>query len=308
MADDHFGFLDANVPKVLTPPAGYEGVHQDGMSWARQGDRFANTSWITVAQFNHLIAQFRGLATLPGVDLADVASASPLLLREAVIRAIAAVLSGTDIGGFGVMLRTDYDADADGLVDLAKGGTGVAALDNADLRDKIGVSDAIAAAIEALGIGPGFADAIAVALATKANADDARIMNALQSGDVATFIQFNSAAPGKTLQTASVWGATVALTDAATIAVNMNNGYDFKCTIAGNRTQGAATNIREGKKGAFHYKASGGTRSLTLDPAYKLQRGVPAGPYPITTSEKLMIPYVCEDGVVEITAVMRRTL
>lgn len=173
MADDFFGFIDANVPKALTPPAGYEGVHQDGMSWARQGDRLANTSWITVAQFNHLIAQFRGLLTIDGVDLSDVASTSPLLLREALLRAVLAVLTDTDVGGFGVMFAADYDGDADGRVDLAHGGTGVSASNHADLRDQLGITSAIATAIAALvGASPAQLDTInelAAALGNDAN-------------------------------------------------------------------------------------------------------------------------------------------
>lgn len=114
MSDDLFGFLDANVPRLLTPPAGYEGVHREGNSWARQGDRLSNTSWITPAQWNHLIAQFRALATIEGVDLSDVAQSSPLLLREALLRAIAAILSGEDIGSFGLMEKSVFDPQAIG--------------------------------------------------------------------------------------------------------------------------------------------------------------------------------------------------
>ena len=35
--DDYFGFRDPDEPKLLTPPAGYEAVHQAGMSWAKHG-------------------------------------------------------------------------------------------------------------------------------------------------------------------------------------------------------------------------------------------------------------------------------
>lgn len=109
MSDDLFGFVDANVPKSLTPPEGYEDVHRPGNSWARQGDRLSNTSWLTPAQWNHLIAQFRGLTTIEGIDLSDVAQSSPLLLREALLRAIAAILAGEDIDSFGLMEKAVFD-------------------------------------------------------------------------------------------------------------------------------------------------------------------------------------------------------
>ena len=101
MADDFFGFLAPNVPKSLTPPAGYEAVHRDGNSWGRQGDRTANTSWIGVDQWNHMIAQFRGLGTVTGVNVDDLLPDSPTLLRDFVIRAIYAILTDT-LPGFAV--------------------------------------------------------------------------------------------------------------------------------------------------------------------------------------------------------------
>lgn len=109
MADDHFGFLDAGVPKSLTPPAGYEGVHVDGMTWGRQGDRLSNTSWIAVHQWNHLIAQFRGLLTIDGIDLSDVEPSSPLLLKMALLRSLAAALSGEDVESYGLMKKSVFD-------------------------------------------------------------------------------------------------------------------------------------------------------------------------------------------------------
>jgi hypothetical protein len=152
MADDLFGFLNPNVPRALTPPEGYEGVHRPGMSWARQGDRKENTSWLEVDQYNHIIAQFRGLATLAGVDVSDLLASSPLLLRTFITRTIEAILSGVDLGDdYLVMRKQEYDANNDGKVDLAAGGTGVAATDAADLRAKLGITAAIDTAIQALG-------------------------------------------------------------------------------------------------------------------------------------------------------------
>lgn len=137
MSDDLFGFVDANVPKSLTPPEGYEDVHRPGNSWARQGDRLSNTSWLTPAQWNHLIAQFRGLTTIEGIDLSDVAQSSPLLLREALLRAIAAILAGEDIGSFGLMKKAVFDPQGIGGDVFDRGNhTGTQAIETiADLAD-----------------------------------------------------------------------------------------------------------------------------------------------------------------------------
>lgn len=104
--DDKFGILDPSEPRTLTAPAGYEAVHQAGDSWAVQGDRYETTTRITPAQWNHIIAQFRGLATIAGIDVSDVLASSPLLLREFILRGIQAVLSGEDIAGYNVLFRS----------------------------------------------------------------------------------------------------------------------------------------------------------------------------------------------------------
>ena len=140
MADDKFGFPGADVPKSLNPPPGYEAVHQPGMSWARQGDRAANTSWISVEQWNHLIAQFRGLATAEGIDVSDLTASSPLLLRDFVLRAMFSMLTNALPGNFGVMDKATYDADDDGVIDRGHGGTGFAATTAADLLAKLGAA------------------------------------------------------------------------------------------------------------------------------------------------------------------------
>jgi hypothetical protein len=173
MADDHFGFLDAEVPKSLTPPAGYEAVHVDGMTWPRQGTRREDTSWITVRQWAHLIAQFRALRVDPNVDVSDIGGASPLLLSTYLGRRIYGVLSNLDLADFALLSKAEYDPDDDGIIALAQGGTGVAATDAADLRDQLGITAAISAAIAALvDASPGALDTLnelAAALGDDAN-------------------------------------------------------------------------------------------------------------------------------------------
>lgn len=142
---DWFGFPDPSTPKQLSAPTGFSDVHQDGMSWAKEGPTVDETTWIKAESWNRVIANLRGLLALSGVDVSDLAVNSNLLLRTFIIRAINAILDGTDIEGAGVLMKSVYDPAATGKVALGAGGTGVAATDLADLRAKIGVTAAITA-------------------------------------------------------------------------------------------------------------------------------------------------------------------
>jgi hypothetical protein len=63
--------------------------------------------------------------------------------------------------------------------------------------------------------------------------------------------------------------AFVALTDAATIAVDMATGFNFSVSIAGNRTIGNPTNVQVGKVLCFKVTASGGNRTIDLGSSFK---------------------------------------
>ncbi len=134
---------------------------------------------------------------------------------------------------------------------------------------------------------------------------------AAASRAVATFAEYNAATADRVLDTASVWGALAVLTDGATIAVDFNTGYDFggassaALALGGNRTLGAPTNARNGKKGILWFGASGSTRTLTLDAAWVLANGVEIGPYSITTSQTLGVAYACLGTTVIVTAIVR---
>lgn len=127
----------------------------------------------------------------------------------------------------------------------------------------------------------------------------------------ASFSEFNSATSDRYIKNDSVWGDLAVLTDGATIAVDMNNGYDFggasntALALGGNRTLGAPSNVRNGKKGILWFTASGSTRTLTLNAAWALASGVETGPYSITTSQTLGIAYVCYGTNVVVTAIVR---
>ena len=128
---------------------------------------------------------------------------------------------------------------------------------------------------------------------------------------VATFGEYNSATSTRALGNESVWADLAVLTDAATIAVDMNAGYDFggasnaALALGGDRTLGAPSNVRNGKKGILWFTASGSTRTLTLNAAWVLASGVETGPYSITTSQTVGVAYVCRGTNVVVTSIVR---
>ena len=111
-----------------------------------------------------------------------------------------------------------------------------------------------------------------------------------------------------------VWSAAAlaALTDGASIAVNLAAGFNFGgasnaiLALGGNRTLSAPSNLKTGQTGILWFGASGSTRTLTLDAAWVLCDGVEAGPYSITTSQELGICYVVRGSAVRVTAILRQ--
>lgn len=70
---------------------------------------------------------------------------------------------------------------------------------------------------------------------------------------------------------------TVALTDAATIAVDASLGSSFRVTLGGNRTLGNPTNATDGQKITFRLRQDGtGSRTLTLDTKFRLGSDIPS--------------------------------
>ena len=69
-------------------------------------------------------------------------------------------------------------------------------------------------------------------------------------------------------------GTPVALTDAATIAVDLSLGNNFTVTLAGNRTLGAPTNATAGQSGVIVVTQDGtGSRTLAFNTIYKFAGG-----------------------------------
>jgi len=69
-------------------------------------------------------------------------------------------------------------------------------------------------------------------------------------------------------------GTPVALTDGATIAVDLSLGNNFTVTLAGNRTLGAPTNVTAGQSGVIVVtQDSTGSRTLAYNSVYKFAGG-----------------------------------
>lgn len=105
----------------------------------------------------------------------------------------------------------------------------------------------------------------------------------LASAALATTAQYLNNTASLVLTTDKAWAAAapVALTDAATVAVDMNSGINFSLTLGGNRTMGAPSNTKNGQSGCFLIKQDGtGSRTLSWNSVYKW----PAGTAPTLTT------------------------
>lgn len=82
---------------------------------------------------------------------------------------------------------------------------------------------------------------------------------------LATAAEYQAKTTGaKSLTPEKVWdgAAYTALTDGASISVDMSLGWNFSVTIGGNRTLSNPTNAKPGQSGCFKITASGATRTI----------------------------------------------
>lgn len=89
--------------------------------------------------------------------------------------------------------------------------------------------------------------------------------------------------------------ALVALTDAATIAVDLAAGTNFTVTLAGNRTLGAPSNAKPGMSGTILIKQDAtGSRTLAYNTAWKPFGSTPA----LSTSANAvdLLTWIVEDS------------
>lgn len=121
----------------------------------------------------------------------------------------------------------------------------------------------------------------------------------------ATVAQYRANSGGGYITPAVAWGAMaeVALTDAATIAVDLATGIDFTVTLAGNRTLGFPTNLTVGKRGRIRVvqDATGG-RTLSYASGYVWSGGT-VGSVDTTANRETFLDYdVVAAGKVRLAA------
>ena len=98
-------------------------------------------------------------------------------------------------------------------------------------------------------------------------------------------------------------GAITTLTDAATIAVDMDDNNNFKVTLGGSRTLGNPTNVVPGQTGFIEVIQDGtGSRTLSYGSNYRFVGGS-APTLTTTASAKDVLAYaVLSDDKIMITA------
>lgn len=109
----------------------------------------------------------------------------------------------------------------------------------------------------------------------------------------ATAAQYRDDTAGSLALTPSaVWDSAdfVALTDAATIAVDLATGFNFSVTIGGNRTLGNPTNTKVGQSGVISVTASGATRTINVSSNWKKTSAI-AFPISIASGQTCYISY-----------------
>ncbi len=98
----------------------------------------------------------------------------------------------------------------------------------------------------------------------------------LNAGDKASVADYRSNTADKVLITDKVWSsmAEVALTDAASIALDLSTGFDFTVTLGGNRTLANPTNVKAGQRGRIRVVQDGtGSRTLSFGSSYDFADG-----------------------------------
>jgi hypothetical protein len=84
------------------------------------------------------------------------------------------------------------------------------------------------------------------------------------------------ASAATTTQSGAVAPAVIALTDAATIAVDASLGNDFRVTIGGDRTMGDPSNPSDGQKITFQLtQGAAGSSTITWGSGYEFSTGLP---------------------------------
>lgn len=123
----------------------------------------------------------------------------------------------------------------------------------------------------------------------------------------ATAAQYRANTSGdRALTPTEVWSAmaVVALTDAATIAIDLSTSFDYSVSIAGNRTLGNPTNVKAGQRGRIAVTASSSTRTLNKGSNWKSSTAI-SWPLSIPSGQTFYVYYdAVSSTVIVVTGVV----
>ena len=164
------------------------------------------------------------------------------------------------------------------LLQTASNGTDVEFTDNVDIPGTLDVTGAATFDSTARFIGNVTVDGSIVFEGSTADANELTLSAADPAADVTVTIPASTTTlAGLAVAqsfTKAQRGTPVALTDAATVAVDLSLGNNFTLTLAGNRTLGAPTNVTAGQSGVIVVtQDSTGSRTLAYNSVYKFAAG-----------------------------------
>ena len=164
------------------------------------------------------------------------------------------------------------------LLQTASNGTDVEFTDNVDIPGTLDVTGAATFDSTARFIGNVTVDGSIVFEGSTADANELTLSAADPAADVTVTIPASTTTlAGLAVAqsfTKAQRGTPVALTDAATVAVDLSLGNNFTLTLAGNRTLGAPTNVTAGQSGVIVVtQDSTGSRTLAYNSVFKFAAG-----------------------------------
>jgi len=124
--------------------------------------------------------------------------------------------------------------------------------------------------------------------------------------DEATASEYRSNTAAKVLSTDKVWAAAaeVALTDGASIAVDLDAGINFNVTLAGNRTLANPTNAKVGQSGYIRVvQDATGSRTLSFGTNYEFAGGAATTLSTAANAEDILVYQVVSATRIVVSAI-----